>query len=245
MKAKTLEIFIVDDDVDFAEGLGDLLEADGHQITLAHSGPEAIRIFQQRSFDITFMDIKMPVMNGVDTLKKLRQISPQAKVVMMTGYSVDRLLKEAIVQGALGRLQKPIDMDRLATMLARAQADGIILVVDDDRDFTSSIRDLLEAEGYSVISARTGEEALATAQTDGIDILVLDINLPVINGLDVLENLIQQGRRLPTVVVTAHPKDSEQIKAVTALPALQYLTKPFDPDDLLNVLHSLKLRQTG
>ena len=94
-----MRIFIVDDHRDVAEGLADVLRMHGHEVEVAHNGEQAIRIFKEQDFDIAFMDVMMPGMNGVESFLEIRKIKPDAKVVMMTGYSVTQLLDQAIETG--------------------------------------------------------------------------------------------------------------------------------------------------
>ena len=82
-----IDILIVDDDVDMAETLSDILTALGIQVEIAHDGCAAIEKTKAKMFDIVLMDIKMPKMNGVESYKKIKQIRPQTTVVLMTAYA--------------------------------------------------------------------------------------------------------------------------------------------------------------
>ncbi len=97
----TLRVFIVDDNQDFAESLALLIEGRGYDVELAFSGEEAIEKFHQQDFDITFMDVKLPGMDGVESFVEIRKFERSARVVMMTGYSVEQLLEQAVEQGAV------------------------------------------------------------------------------------------------------------------------------------------------
>ena len=103
----SLRIFIVDDDVDFAEALAEVIKAEGHDVECAHTGAEAVARFRENDFDIAFMDVKLPDMNGVESLFEIRRLKPDAKVMMMTGFSVEELLQQAVEGGAFGVLHKP------------------------------------------------------------------------------------------------------------------------------------------
>jgi CheY-like chemotaxis protein len=105
------KMLIVDDDQDMAESIADLVEIRGYEADLAASGPEAIAKFQERDYDIAFMDVRMPGMNGVECLLEILKLKPDANVVMMTAYSVEQLLKTALQNGAAGVLYKPFEMN--------------------------------------------------------------------------------------------------------------------------------------
>ena len=110
-------IFIVDDDEDVAESLADLLEGRGYKVDVAFSGEEAIAGFRERDYDVAFMDVRMPGLNGVESLLEIRKLKPNAKVVMMTAFSVEELLTKALEGGAAGVLHKPFEMRDFLEML--------------------------------------------------------------------------------------------------------------------------------
>jgi two-component system, NtrC family, response regulator HydG len=104
----SLNVLIVDDDRDHAESIADILAMHGHDVDMAFSGEEAVRRFNEREFDLTLMDVKLPGMNGVETFFELRRQRADAQVIMMTGFSVEQLLSQAILNGARGVLYKPL-----------------------------------------------------------------------------------------------------------------------------------------
>ncbi len=234
-----MRIFIVDDHRDVAEGLADVLRMHGHEVEVAHNGEQAIRIFKEQDFDIAFMDVMMPGMNGVESFLEIRKIKPDAKVVMMTGYSVTQLLDQAIENGAYGVLHKPVSMDEVLNSVERVSSQGMVLVADDDPNFAANMVEVLKDKGYRVQVARTGKQALDTVLGGGIDILVLDLQLPVVSGLEVYMELQKRGRALPTVCVTGYSHD--QADAIDKLSSLSagILTKPFNTNQLLEVLGNI------
>ncbi len=238
---RALNIFIVDDDQDFAESLADILTGAGHHVELCFDGETAIRKFCEKKYDITFMDVKLPGKNGVESFFEIRKIRPQAKVVMMTAYSVEQLVAQAIEQGALGLLRKPFDTSRMLEMLEDAKPDGVILMADDDPDFVDGLQQVLADNGYKVVVARTGQEALSTILADGIDILVLDLKLPVLSGLEVYLELKRVDRALPTIIVTGYAaEETEAMDQLRAMSVAGCLAKPFHPQKLLEIIRMIE-----
>ncbi|MBN1440935.1 MAG: response regulator [Anaerolineales bacterium] len=237
---KALDVFIVDDDRDFAESLADILAGAGHRVELCFDGETAVRLFREKEFDITFLDVKLPGKNGVESFFEIRKIRPRARVVMMTAYSVEQLVRQAVDQGALGVLRKPFDTERMLAMLEDVRPDGLILMADDDPDFVDSLRQMLMERGYRVLVAHTGEEALKAVLADGIDVLVLDLRLPVLSGLEVYLELKRRNRTVPTIIVTGYAQ--EEAPAMDQLRAMSVagcLVKPFDPEELLGILQAI------
>lgn len=236
---RSLRIFIVDDDPDFAETLALVLEGRGHQVEVVHSGEKAIEEFKRRDFDLTFMDLKLPGKNGLESFLEIRSLRPSARVVMMTGYSIERFLDQAVANGAWGVMEKPIDIPRVLTMIEKVKTEGI-LVVDDDPDFLESISSLLAEEGYKVEVARDGREALECIRGNCIDILLLDLRMPVLGGLETCEELKRSGYDLATLIITAYADaEHEAIGRLRSMDINVVLKKPFDPQDLLDALGSL------
>jgi two-component system response regulator HydG len=191
------------------------------------------------------MDVKLPGMNGVETFFEFKKIRPDARVMMMTGFSLEQLIAQAIENGALGVLRKPFAIQDLLQALDQIKPRGMVLVADDDPDFAASLEPILRHQGYTVVMASTGEEALAKAATDGVDCLVLDLSMPLLTGIDVYRKLRATGRAIPTIFVTGLP-GSERNQAVAQLPADSgVLMKPFDPGDLLRAIASATAPEAG
>jgi len=236
---KKSRIFIVDDDVDFAESLAETLESRGHVVELCHSGEEAVSRFRETDFDIAFMDVKLPGMNGVESFFEIRKDKPDAKVMMMTGYSVEELLQQAIDHGALGVLDKPLDIEAVLTAVAEAGSDGIVLVADDDPDFAESAAAALTSAGYKVLLAHDGQEAIDKVLTNSIDILVLDMRMPALSGLEVYMGLKKQGHVVPTLIVTGYREEEAAVAELSETAGVCCLYKPFDPKALLDSIENL------
>ena len=234
-----LSVFIVDDDDDFAESLAMVLESRGCQVEIAASGEEAIEIFRTKNFDIAFMDVKLPGKNGVESFLEIRQFKPEARVVMMTGYSVEQLLDQAVAHGAWGILRKPICMEDLLEIVEKLPSSGI-LIADDDPDFIESIKDLLESGGKKVLVASNGHKAVKCVLANHIDLLILDIRMPILNGLQTYLELKRLGRQVPTIIVTAYAsEESEALRRLESLSIDGILKKPFDPRKFLREVESL------
>ena len=238
---KKLRIFVVDDDRDFAESLAEVLEANGHNVAVAYDGEQAVKRFHGENFDLTFMDVQLPGMNGVESFFAIRELRPSARVVMMTGYSVEHLLQQATDHGAVGVLRKPIDPASLLKFLKEVATDGIVLRADDDPDFVASVEELLTNEGYTILVARNGQEAGDTMlERDDVEVLVLDLRMPLLNGLEVYMELKKHNRTVPTMIVSAYAEEeARSIDQLKALSESGFLAKLFAPGELLDAIQKL------
>jgi two-component system, OmpR family, response regulator len=107
-----------------------------------------------------------------------------------------------------------------------------LLVVEDEARIASFLVKGLSAQGYGVDAATTGSEALARARDPGLDLVILDLGLPDVDGLEVLRQLRREGWQLPVIILTARAGVEGLVEGL-ALGADDYLTKPFAFDELV------------
>jgi DNA-binding response OmpR family regulator len=163
---------------------------------------------------------------------------------MMTGYQIDQLLALATDSGAIKVLRKPFAMETILDTLREVVPSGLILVADDDPDFVEGTKAVLSENGYDVLVARTGEEAVSSVVESSPDVLLLDLRLPLLHGLDVYLELKRRGRSVPTIVITGYPKD--EIDAINNLKSMEIaacLFKPVEPDTLLKAVGEIEHRK--
>jgi len=114
-------VLIVDDDPELRETLADVLEMAGFGVETAGGGEEAIMKVKERSFDVVLLDIKLPGMNGVDTFKAIKKISPETRAIMMTAYAMEALINEALSACAFTVLYKPFEPDKVLELIEEAR----------------------------------------------------------------------------------------------------------------------------
>jgi two-component system response regulator HydG len=229
---KPARILIVDDDESMNKTMALVLKRKGYDVAVSISGPDAIEKVRLQPFDIIFMDIKMPVMDGVETFEKIREIRPDAVVMMMTAYAVEDLIQKALREGAYGIIYKPLDIDKIVAEIEEVKKKNegmLVLVVDDDPGTTSSLRAILENKGHRVGIASTGEHALEMVKDKVYDIIFIDMKLPVINGLQTYLGIKKIHPGVIAVMITAYRQEmSSLIDTATTESAYSVLYKPFD-----------------
>jgi len=113
-------LLIVDDEEGIRRVLTQLFDYEGHEVKSAGSGPEAIAVFRDFSPDLTFMDVKMARMDGLEALSHIREIDPHALIVMISGHGTIETAVEATRRGAYDFLEKPLDTDRILLVVRNA-----------------------------------------------------------------------------------------------------------------------------
>ena len=115
-----------------------------------------------------------------------------------------------------------------------------ILVVDDEKDIVSALEIYLKAEGYRVLSACNGKEALAAAAREDVHLILMDIMMPVMDGLSAMAQL-RQTSNVPVILLTAKGEDTDKVLGLN-VGADDYITKPFSPSELLARVDALYRR---
>jgi CheY-like chemotaxis protein len=116
----TTAVLVVDDEVGMRETLVEILADAGYSVTTAADGGAALDVARRQAFDVIVMDIRMPVLTGVEVLASLEHPPPQ--IVLMTAYALDEQLQEAQDHGAFAIMQKPFQIPHLLRVVAEAAA---------------------------------------------------------------------------------------------------------------------------
>ncbi len=223
-------ILVVDDNQDLLETFAMILKRRGYRVQTAGDGVSAINKFKEQNFDVTLMDIVMPKMNGVDAFKKIKEIQPEAPIILMTAYSDDELIQNAKNEGARQIIHKPIHIDQLIELINETAGTQPILIVDDDADICDTLTQILELQGYDVLSAGSGEEAVIMTKGTTFQIAFIDVKLPKIDGLETLLRLKEINPDIIVIMMTGFRNEvKEALDKAQAESAITCLYKPFDP----------------
>jgi DNA-binding response OmpR family regulator len=111
-------MLVVDDERDITQVLADFLTARGHDVAQAQSGTQALALARQRHFDVIFLDIVMPGMDGNDTLRQLKDEHPKTIVIMISGISDEDIAITSLDLGAFDYIKKPFDFSLLDEVIS-------------------------------------------------------------------------------------------------------------------------------
>jgi DNA-binding NtrC family response regulator len=231
-------ILVVDDNSKYCESIIDILEMEGYDAVGVHDGFKALETIGEDCFDLVLMDIKMPEMDGVDTFKKLKEISPKTPTIMMTAFAVEDRIREGLRTGAFGAFQKPINYDRLFCSIERSFPDGaLVMIADNNKEFYSGLYDVLVEKGYRVLTAIDGKTAVQLAREKNFDIIIMDKQLPDINGTNTYSAIRNIRPDVPVIGITENKKEAGGIVDKSVEKGIYaYMEKPLDIDRLLEVI---------
>lgn len=120
-------ILIVDDEEGLREGLSKLLEGEGYAVIAAETGEEALQILQQSHIDLVLTDMRMPGMDGIELLKKIRERHGELGVIILTGYGQIESYIEAMNFGAIEYVSKPFKVNELKFIVNKVLSDHSVV----------------------------------------------------------------------------------------------------------------------
>ena len=112
-----MHILIVDDEHEFLELMSNRLQKRGFTVVGAHNGEEALELVRQQSFDAMVLDVKMPGIDGIEVLRRVKQMKPELPVVMLTGHASVEAAMTGVETGAVDYLLKPVPINDLIMRL--------------------------------------------------------------------------------------------------------------------------------
>ena len=110
-------ILVVDDEAIVRESIRDWLKDSGYEVSVAESGEEALKLIQKQNFGVMILDLRLPGMNGIDVLKKVKVLNPNIKSIVITAYPTMLTQEEATKLGAIDYLVKPVFPDKLEELI--------------------------------------------------------------------------------------------------------------------------------
>jgi PAS domain S-box-containing protein len=224
---------------------------------------------QGQPFDVVMLDYQMPGMDGLETARRLRQMPlvRPPKLMLVSGFGRDELSDEAAACDVAVVLRKPVNpshlLDQLMTVLGtvppgatltqsadplppQAQGTGVppvsrgrILAVDDNEVNLQIARELLHGQGFQIDTAQDGRQALDLVHQQAYDLVLMDMQMPVMDGLSATRAIRQlpEGARVPIVAMTANAMEKDRRDCLQA-GMNDFLTKPIDPQRLASVVQA-------
>lgn len=116
---RNVSIIVVDDEEIVRESLKEWLLDDGYNVDTAEDGPTALKMMKEKSYDIAIIDLKMPKMDGLEVMERMKEISPETKVIMITAYATVHTAVQAIKMGAYDYLVKPCNPEEISLLIQR------------------------------------------------------------------------------------------------------------------------------
>lgn len=229
-----IKILTIDDEIDICEHIKEVFSRLGYEVLTTSDAKEAISLVKKEKPEIVFLDILMTGISGLEVLRQIKDFDSSIKVIMLSVADDPDTQKKARLLGADGFLKKPFldenledEVIRKVNELSKTKESAQILIVDDEEGIRESLRRFLSSRFDCVISeASNGQEALGFLRKDKFDLVLLDIKMPGISGME----LIKEKKKLeykPCIWVITRFDSEEVARKVIKEGADDYIPKPF------------------
>jgi DNA-binding NtrC family response regulator len=138
-------ILIVDDEEQFLDVFSKRLQTRGMKVDKAVNGEDAVSKAKDKQFDAIVVDLVMPGMGGIETLKRLKSENPDIDIIVLTGHATVEKGVEAIKAGAVDFLEKPVDIDKLMERIGEAHSKKVILI---EKKAEEHVKEILQSKGW-------------------------------------------------------------------------------------------------
>jgi DNA-binding NtrC family response regulator len=221
MTKKDLQILLVDDEEKFLNSIAERIRLKGYEPLLAHSGQEAIDLAEKNRIDLAVVDFRMSDLDGLVTITRLKALQPKIKTILLTAFG-DAKTREAAEAINTTYFEKD-DMRSFWDFLSRPKPKPQVLLVDDEESFLKTTAERVKLKGYEPLLALTGREAIEIARKMEIDLAVVDLRLPDMDGLVTITKIKELQPKVKTVLLTAFGND--KLKEATEALRSDYFEK--------------------
>lgn len=259
------KVLIIEDDKVQREAIRHLIRNDKVQTTAVGTGKEALAALKKENYNCIIVDLNLPDMTGFELLDEVSKLQTQKNlpVIVYTGRDLsqeeeNRLRKHSesvIVKGArsperllsevtlfLHQVESKLDPQRQKMLEELRNREKIfdkksVLIVDDDMRNVFALTAVVESKGAKAIIAKNGQEALNKLDQEAVDIVLMDIMMPVMDGYKAMEAIRKQKKfdKLPIIALTAKAMKDDRELCLKA-GASDYLAKPIDVEKLLSLM---------
>jgi len=239
----TQRILIVDDEAPLLMTLVANLELEGFDVHEAATAERALALLTEHRFDAVLSDIRMPGMNGVELCREIRARWPEVPVILMSAFTIDGVIRDAVSQGALMVIPKPFAIEQLVRLLYSAMHRPVVLVIDDAVEVAETMAAALSTVGLPARAVHDGASAIEAFRAGDISVCVVDMVMPGLAGPDVIDQLRSIDPSVVVIAVSGY--DVEDLFRRVAGSADTILRKPIEPTELLQAIASARLRRTA
>ena len=139
------KVLLVDDEEDFLEVMAERMQARGIEVVTSGSAENAVEMIERETFDAIILDFMMPGMDGIETLKAIKEKKPELQIILLTGHASVEKGVEAMKLGALDFIEKPADLEVLTQKIKAAKTEKMLIV---ERQQKKNIQSILKKYGF-------------------------------------------------------------------------------------------------
>jgi len=242
-------ISVVDDDASVLRTTTLLIESFGFRAAGFESAELFLKSGQLHETSCLIVDVRMPGMSGLQLQSHLAALGCKISIIFITTYGDNASRQRALQAGAVAFLGKPFTDEILLQTIRSALREqlgvrkDLISLVDDDESIRRTTTLLIESFGFQGAAFESSETFLKSGQLQETSCLIVDVQMPGMNGLQLQSHLATAGYKIPIIFITAHDNKESRQQALQA-GAVAFLSKPFSDELLLQIIGAA-LRQDG
>jgi CheY-like chemotaxis protein len=238
-----MQILLVEEDREIRTQIGDWLADARHQVHPAVGIRRALQMLNGRTqFDLILTDLEFSdgsshvLFSFLRSHQRLRLIP----VIVITSAGDPQSVLQAKESGAVAFLIKPLDEKTLMAKITEAhgQRTGSVLIAEDDVVVQKLLARIVQNEGYTVCTASNGKDALSKMETEKVSLVISDIMMPEMDGMELLETLKTSHPKLPVLMITGRNSQALRQKAIEN-GADGYITKPFKNIEIAKTISAM------
>jgi FixJ family two-component response regulator len=243
-------ISVVDDDESTRRSTTLLIESFGFQAAGFESADSLLKSSQLQETSCLIIDVRMPGMNGLQLQSHLAAAGYKIPIIFITAYDDKESRRRAMQAGAVAFLAKPFTADLLLHTLRSALPEqlkarrNLISLVDDDESIRRTTTLLIQSFGFQAAAFESAEDFLKSGQLHETSCLIVDVQMPGMNGLQLQRHLAASGYKLPIIFMTAYDNKESRQQAMQA-GAVAFLSKPFNDELLLETIRAASQDDEG
>lgn len=254
MVAYAKKVLVIDDERVVCNSCRRVLEQEGYDVSVAMNGQEGIERVSQEEFDAALVDLRMPGISGMDVVRAVKNVRPQIRIIIITGYSSISSAVEAMQLGASDYLPKPFTPKELtdrvhravkaAMRASQAEAEGKvaggavsevaqprILLAGSNSDQMVAICQSLFSEAYQVTTVDHRGELFGRLKAGQADVLILGVDVLGAKAYELIAQIRRLGCRVPVIVASADPS-IELAQKLREVGIFFYLMEPLDGEEV-------------
>lgn len=269
------KIAIIEDNPDNLELMAYLLKQFGYELVTAIDGEEGLKLVEREKPDLIICDIQLPKLNGYQIAKNLKanKLLAHIPLVAVTAYSMVGDRDKILASGYDNYISKPIDpelfvkeiqrllsikeptsppisqsnLEKHSTYFPAKKINHSILIIDDSDDNRELLDILLKSAGFNTILSDAVENALQELEKQIPDLIISDLHLPIMNGLEFIRKLKKHVtfRHIPVVILSASkPSEIERQECLT-LGVLRFIVRPIEAEDFIKMINEIYQENKG
>jgi signal transduction histidine kinase/uncharacterized protein YqgQ len=240
-------VVVIEDDALVRKMLKEELSQLGYAVAVAADGEEGLKLAYKLRPDVILIDVQMPNQEGWQLLSTLKcnSLLSHTHLIMISMEEND---EKGYVMGATDCLTKPVKREKLASILEKYHlsddSQKLVMLVDDEDFLRQAMAAMLEVEGWRVVQAENGQVALEHLTNKKPSLILLDLNMPVMDGFEFLENLQdnEHWRAIPVIILTARRLNPDEQARVNNYVQSIFQKESYDKSELVLRVHNIIAR---